>query len=123
MIDKHISIVKIFREDAEKIYPDLTKKSNKQFVRMSFANYRTGSGKPIGYLLSEFGFIFLSRKIRWWSFNLLDRNFNTRHLLQLERSQTVPYYYNNSSHIFYTFCPKLAMRLKLAESDIDTVLK
>lgn len=108
-INQHLLLLSLVRSDIVNDFPDLKTKLHNALLRMIFRNYRAGKGIH----LSEFGFTYMSKKIKFWSFELGENKPTTKHFIFLERSEKYPYYYQKDN-IFFTACPNLAMLLKLS---------
>jgi hypothetical protein len=94
---------------------------DEQIVRLMFTNYR-GKENSRGMRLTKFGLQVMQEFFKGTSIVVPnEKKMATLHMLYLEKSAKFPYYFYNSELV--VFDDMLGFKLKLADGDIDTLIK
>jgi hypothetical protein len=91
-----------------------------QIMRLMFSNYR-GKENSRGMRLTMFGLQVMQQFFKGTSIIVPNKKMSTVHMLYLEKSAKFPYYFSNEELI--VFDDMLGFKLKLADGDIDTLIK
>lgn len=123
----HQYVLSTIREQLKKEQSELVDLPDKELVRMIFSNFRPNSGKPKGLQLTSLGFSIAKNLWEHWVFPIKEEEFRfvAAHKLWLEQFSTAPYFYqftNPLDRTFFTFCPHIAMHLKLASGNLNNVI-
>ena len=124
MKNYHKTVLKLLKKEITQNNVQLLAEDDEQIIRFLFHNYRKGKRKSAGLLLTSLGLSYLKEISQSWDFLLPeDMEFRTYHLLWFERNSSAPYYYDRTKRILTVFCPKISMRLKLLEANLDLLVE
>ncbi len=125
MNQMHTALISYIREAAKQDGGELAVKfssvNDEQMVRMMFLNYR-GKENARGLRLTKFGFTVMKRYFRGYEVPMpKDEKLQPLHMLYLDNRTTTPYYCSGDAFVFYD--AKLAIKLKLADGRISTLIE